>query len=95
MTRTAIGTGDSDDDANPDRLVEYGRRKYEEAQSVRHSAVVWERPWLWYMIAVVGFTMFGGAVATGQFSVLYTPLVLVTSAAALVFGVYLTGKKDA
>lgn len=95
MTRTAIGTDDSDDDGEPDRLLEYGRRKYEEAQRMKHSAVVWERPWLWYMTAVVGFTMSRGAVATGQFSVLYTPVVLVTGVAALVFGIYLTRKKNA
>jgi hypothetical protein len=95
VTPTALGPEESDDDGRPDRLLEYGRRKYDESQRMKHNAIVWERPWLWYVIAVLGFTMFGGAVATGQFSAFYTPLVLVTGVAALVFGVYLKRNKDA
>lgn len=34
-TRTALGTDDFDDDDPVDALLDYGRRKYEEAQEVR------------------------------------------------------------
>jgi hypothetical protein len=95
VTRTALGTDDSDDDRKRDRRLEYGRRKYEEAQRMKHKAIVWERPWLYYMIAVVGLAMFGGAVTTGQFSVLYTPLLMVIGVATLVFGIYLIRQKGA
>lgn len=35
VTRTALGTDDFNDDDPVDAVLEYGRRKYEEAQEVR------------------------------------------------------------
>jgi cytochrome bd-type quinol oxidase subunit 2 len=54
---------------------------------------VWERPGVWYIVALAGLVVFCGAVVTGQFSVLYSPLVLVVALGAFALGVHLSRRK--